>query len=221
MPTDADALRRASPTVRSVLVVDDHVSLGEAVAAALRQDRGIGNVMSRASMAEALAVLQRQQVDVVLLDVHLSGEDGITSISLIKATAPAAPIVVFTGASDRATLARAMAAGANGFVSKSSSMQEVTAAVLAVTTAAVVISRGDAARLTREIVPAQRITGGLSERELNVLVHLQQGMAAAEIAATLYLSVHTCRDHLKSVYKKLGVNSQLQAVAEARRRGIL
>jgi len=221
MPTDADALRRASPTVRSVLVVDDHVSLGEAVAAALRQDRGIGNVMTRASMADALAVLQRQQVDVVLLDVHLSGEDGITSISLIKATAPAAHIVVFTGASDRATLARAMAAGANGFVSKSSPMQEVTAAVLAATTAAVVISRGDVARLTHEIVPAQRITGGLSERELDVLVHLEQGMAAAEIASTLYLSVHTCRDHLKSVYKKLGVNSQLQAVAEARRRGIL
>lgn len=221
MPTNADALRRASLTARSVLVIDDHVSLGEAMAAALRHDRGIGNVMTRANISDALAVLQRQQVDVVLLDVHLAGEDGITSIALIKATAPATHIVIFTGASDRATLARAMAAGANGFVSKSSPMQEVTAAVLSVTTAAVVISRGDAARLTHEIEPAQRITGGLSERELDVLVHLEQGMAVAEIAATLYLSVHTCRDHLKSVYKKLAVNSQLQAVAVARRRGIL
>ena len=221
MPTDADALRPASLAARSVLVVDDHVSLGEAIAAALRHDRGIGNVMTRANISDALAVLQRQHVDVVLLDVHLAGEDGITSITSIKATAPATHIVVFTGASDRATLARAMAAGANGFVSKSSPMQEVTAAVLAVTTAAVVISRGDAARLTHEIEPPQRITGGLSERELDVLVHLEQGIAVAEIAATLYLSVHTCRDHLKSVYKKLGVNSQLQAVAVARRRGIL
>lgn len=221
MPTDADALRSAPLAARSVLVVDDHVSLGEAIAAALRHDRGIGNVMTRASISDALAVLQRQQVDVVLLDVHLSGEDGITSISLVKATAPATHIVVFTGASDRATLARAMAAGADGFVSKSSPMQEVTAAVLSVTTATVVISRGDAARLTHEIESAQRITGGLSERELDVLGHLEQGMAVAGIAATLYLSVHTCRDHLKSIYKKLGVNSQLQAVAVARRRGIL
>ena len=221
MATDADVLRRASPPTRSVLVVDDHVSLAEAVAAALRNDRGIGTVLSRPNIAEALAVLRQQQVDVVLLDVHLPGEDGIASIALIRGAAPATHVVVFTGASDRGTLARAMAAGANGFVSKTSTMAEVTAAVLAVTTATVVIPRGDVARLTRDTGPARRITGGLSQRELDVLAHLEQGMPVAEIAATLHLSVHTCRDHLKSVYKKLGVNSQLQAVALARRRGIL
>ncbi len=205
------------------MVVDDHRALAEAVATVIGLDDmlEVAGVAGDIASAEAL-LRQHQDIDVVLLDVHLPGVDGIEGIARMRQISPDLKVVVFTGHPDNLLLKRALAAGATGYISKESSLDEVAEALRNPMRTGMFLSAREVERLASSSMPASPTpstaadTRGLTRRELEILGLLASGTSVATIANEQFLSIHTLRDHVKSIYRKLGAHSQLEAVALAR-----
>lgn len=206
----------------SVLVVDDHVLFAEAMQLALRPDPGIGPVDVVTSVAQAVAHLEKHRVDVVLLDYRLPDISGVEGIRAVLHAAPSTPVVLVTAVDDEAVLLAAIEAGCAGFVLKSATLQEMRAAVHAAAQGEALISPRVLRRLLDRLDLSHHRRGeDLSDREREVLALVVEGLTNADIAARLFLSVHTVRNHVQSVLSKLGAHSKLEAAAIATREGLL
>jgi DNA-binding NarL/FixJ family response regulator len=160
--------------------------------------------------------------DVVLLDHRLPDGDGVSAIPELRALRPSMGIVVLTASAADHVLMAAIEAGAAGFLSKTRSIDEVTAAVRAAAAGESVISPELLARL----LPRFQRNGNhgaaeLTEREREVLSLVAEGLSNAAIAARLVVSVHTVRNHIASMSSKLGAHSKLEALSIAVRQGLL
>jgi DNA-binding NarL/FixJ family response regulator len=208
-----------------VLVVEDHALLAQTLAAALRQD-GLdvlcAEQLDRASVLDAAAA---HRPDVALLDLVL--DDETTTLSYIGPLRElGASVVVVTGQTDKVQLAECVEAGALGIVGKHEPFEHLVAAVHEVGDLQSLLTpaqRDDLlAELRRQradtldrLAPFER----LSRREAEVLAALMEGRSAETIAADDFVSIATVRSQIRAVLSKLGVNSQLAAVALARRSG--
>jgi DNA-binding NarL/FixJ family response regulator len=181
----------------------------------------ISGIASDVASAEAL-LHERPDIDVVLLDVHLPGIDGIEGIARMRQIIPDLKVVVFTGHPDNILLQRALAAGATGYISKESALDEVAEALRSPMRTGMFLSAREIERLAAvpptpsQESPKAPDTQGLTRRELEILAMLASGTSVATIANEQFVSIHTLRDHVKSIYRKLGAHSQLEAVALAR-----
>lgn len=205
-----------------VLVVDDHLLFAQAMQLALRPDPGIGQVDAVPSIAEAVAHLRAQEFDVVLLDYRLPDSAGVEGIRTVLGTAPGTPVVLVTAVDDEAVLLAAIEAGCAGFVLKSANLQEMRSAVHRAAQGEALISPRVLRRLLGRLDRTRRQRGDdLSEREREVLTLVVEGLSNADIAARLFLSVHTVRNHIQAILTKLGAHSKLEAAAIATREGLL
>jgi two-component system, NarL family, nitrate/nitrite response regulator NarL len=211
-----------------VLIVEDHTILAESLALALRLT-GFDEVeLASPDLLEHDAVVEQVEAikpEVVLLDLNL-GRHGV-SIPLIQRITELGPrVLVLTATEDPVMLGRCIEAGASGVFSKSKPFERLIPAV------------ADAARGLSTMRPAERdalldelsryradegvtlsLLNDLTDREAAVLVAIIRGASAEQIAGAQFVAVSTVRSHIRSVLAKLGVNSQLAAVALARRVG--
>jgi len=174
--------------------------------------------------ASLLPVLTAETApDVMLMDVNLPGMSGIECIGRIKAVSAKTEIVMLTVEDDQESIARAISAGATGYLLKTATMDEVRQSVLEVVNGGAPMSP----RVARSVVgmvapPATKPTNhGLSAREKEVLQLLVEGAIKKEVADQLSLSYHTVDKHVRAIYAKLGVRSLSAAVAKAVKDGIL
>ncbi|MGZ6950629.1 MAG: response regulator [Acidimicrobiia bacterium] len=208
-----------------VAIVEDHDLLAQSLALALTRV-GVDVVTVRDLRAEAVVgELARHEIDLVLLDFDLG--DAGTGLDLIgQIAALGLRVVMLTGETDPLVLARCVEAGAVGLLSKAQPFDELVEYVsdvvagrsmLSITTRERLLSGLRAHRLehSERTAPFQRLT----TRESEVLQDLIEGKNAERIAADSFVSVATVRSHIKALLAKLGVNSQLAAVAMARRAG--
>jgi two-component system, NarL family, nitrate/nitrite response regulator NarL len=209
------------PEAIRVVLVEDHQMVAEALAAALQAHADIDVVAVAGSIRQCLAAVAAQQPDVVLLDYQLPDGNGVQAIPRVRESAPGAAVLLITGEAPEAVAAEAIAAGCAGLVPKGQPISEVVAAIRAV-------HRGDSAfeaGLLLEVLKTRAdqrddITQ-LTPRELEVLRLLDTGAATDAIAEQLFLSLHTVRNHIRHITEKLGAHSRLEALAIARRRGLL
>jgi DNA-binding NarL/FixJ family response regulator len=211
-----------------VLVVDDHTVLSQALADALSL-HGLGNVRVAAPHqlgAEALlALVDSERPDVVLLDLFLG--QGNVSLPLIpQLSSTGAAIVVLTASEDRAVWAQALEAGAAGVLPKSAPFDVVVDAVHRAAAGQPLLSDRERSDLLETLAESrqaeeQRIDAftRLTPREQQVLSALVAGESVKAIARDLGVSLPTVRTHIRSLFDKLGVNSQRAAVALAMREG--
>ena len=218
--------RRATETVRA-MIVDDHLSFGEALACALRYESDIVVVGSVSTPWEARALLE-QRVDVVLLDVHLGGHDGLQLARELTTTSPGLRLILMSDSPDPLMLETVLSLGAQGYVHKGQGLQRIIDAVRGAERDQIAIPASLFADfVNRAQVRSERtravdaIREILTERECEVLTLLAEGLSTKEIAAQLVLSVNTVRSHAQNTLTKLGVNSRLQAVARARESGLV
>lgn len=203
-----------TPSLR-VLVVDDHRSYAEAVSLAISIEPGFESVGSVPDVDSAISRVLSERPDVVVIDWQLPVIDGIEGIRRILVADPRVKLVMITGHADSSLRKLAALAGASAFLAKESSIAEIVQAVRdAMSGGAFIDLSGDAAA---EPVSALSLT----PREIEVLYLLAKGRDTPTIAAALFLSVHTVRGYVKEVLRKLGAHSQLEAVAVARRAGLL
>lgn len=216
MTTGAQSLR--------VLIVDDHHLIAQGVATALEGEGMVTRVSTGPTTEEVLEAATEMRPDVVLLDLQLGVGSGIC---LVKPLADlGAAVVVLTGVTDEASLAECLEAGAHGLARKSEPfdrlVEKVTAAARgeAVTPPHERFAMLDLLRVHRReqrerFAPFEQLTS----REAEVLAGLTRGMQAEAIARDAYVSVATVRSQIRSILRKLDVNSQLGAVALARETG--
>lgn len=212
-------------TVR-VLLVEDHQLMAQSLQVALRAE-GMTAVRAPLDDVEAVLACARElEPQVVLLDLDLRGRIGDGVVLVAPLVALGAQVVVVSGSEDRVRVAQAVEAGAIGCVSKAEDVDVLLGAVQ------------DAAAMQELLTPVQRTMlllelhrqrqehddrmapfRSLTPRERDVLRAMMDGQAASAIAKAVFVSEATVRTQIRSVLAKLRVNSQLEAVAAARRAG--
>jgi len=203
-----------------VLVVDDHLMFAELLTSTL----GACSDITVAGIARdgdaALRALSETPPDVVVLDYRLPGDDGVTVATRIRRASPDTKIVMLTGHDDDGLLRAALAAGCSGFIAKDRAATELIDAVRTVHSGRAAVDVAAAARLAQG---RPRVSGpaALTPRELEVLELLAGGASTREIADRLFISLNTARNHVQRLIAKLGAHSRLEAVAIARRAGLL
>jgi DNA-binding NarL/FixJ family response regulator len=220
--TGADAEREASSQPIRVLLVDDHQMFGTSLAFVLDNEPDLRTVGVARTVAEAVRMTASNLPDVVLLDQRLPDGNGVDAIGPLLEASPGVQIVMLTATTSDQVLLSAMEAGASGFIDKSRSLAEVTAAVRSAAAGESLITP----RLLARLLPRLRrsdnaAASNLTEREREVLGHLAEGLSNAEIAAQMTVSVHTVRNHVANLSAKLGAHSKLEALAIAVRRGLV
>jgi two-component system, NarL family, nitrate/nitrite response regulator NarL len=209
-----------------VLIVEDHALLAQSVVLALRAE-GFEVEMAGALTGDAIVeAAQEHKPDVVLLDLDIGGELG-TSLAIIPPLQETgARVVMVTGVTDRARLAACVEAGAIGLISKADPFDVLIEAVKEAVELGTLLSPGQRDDLLAEL-RRQRATDRerlkafeqLTRREAQVLAALMDGYSAEQIANQWVVSMATVRSQIRSLLMKLGVNSQLSAVAMARKAG--
>lgn len=206
--------------MNTVLVVEDHALVRQSLVKIVSE--GAFRVVGEVGDADAaLEQVRQHQPDIVLLDIGLPGEDGLQLAGRIRSAAPATRIVFVTMHEDDATIRGAVAVGADGYVPKSASTEEFVNALRIVAGGESYLSPSIARRVMamaggRHTGPASRLTN----RELEILRLIAQGHPAGDVAKRLFVSVKTVKNHLTSIYAKLGVRSGAQAVAKAYQEGL-
>ncbi|MEV1294065.1 response regulator transcription factor [Pseudonocardia sp. NPDC049635] len=198
-----------------VLVVDDQALVRGALAAMLDLERDITVVGQVGSGEDALAAVAQRPPDVVLLDVQMQGLDGLATAERLHRDHPSCRILICTTFGRPGYLARAMTAGAAGFVVKDAPPEQLVDAVRRVHQGLRVVDPGLAAEsLTMGASP-------LSERERDVLRAVADGRTAAAAAADLHLTEGTVRNYLSSAIGKTGARTRGEALRIAEERGWL
>jgi two-component system response regulator DesR len=165
--------------------------------------------LSARTGAEAVAVCRRYEPHVALVDLFLGGESGPEICERLRAEAPAPRVLLMSGAGGISARA-ARAAGAAGFVSKDCSAQEI---------AKLVRMAGDGMDVFTDT--ASIGAPMLTDREREILGVIAEGATNREIAAALFLSPHTVKEHTSTLYRKLGARNRADAVQRAQRLGLL
>lgn len=205
--------------VARVLIVDDHRTFSELLSMALHAEPDFECVGVADSAAAAVEAAARLRPDVVVMDIEMPRRDGLSAARQIREMLPGTAIAVVSAHGGPEWVTRAVRAGANGYVTKDGSLPEMLDVLRRVRVGSMVTGRS-------VLIQLGQLTDGeqppaLTEREREVLAWMCRGMAPKAIARALGISLHTCRGYVKSLYAKLGVGSQLQAVAKAQRLGLV
>lgn len=204
----------------NVLIVEDHTVVSQGLEAMLSSADDLKLLGTRTSGEDAIAATETDDVAVILMDVSLSGSmNGIEATNRIKEAKPETKILVLTMYTDPATVAEAIKAGADGYMSKGASREALLQGIRDVAEGRSVldptVTEGVFGRL------GGRDSRGLSDREVSVLQGLSNGLSTKEVASHMHLSEETIKTYLKQVFRKLQVRDRTEAVAEAFRRGLI
>jgi DNA-binding NarL/FixJ family response regulator len=206
-----------------VLLVDDHQLLRQALRRAF-EEAGLVVVGEAGDGAEAIRLASELKPDVVVMDVTMPVLDGVEATRRLSAQMPDLPIVVLTMHGEAALRREAIDAGASGFLTKDSSMQEVIKTVLEAAGGEVALSPELASTILHEMrdpEPERPATSPLTKREEEVLQLIADGCSTTEVAKQLFISGKTVKNHLASIYEKLNARDRTQAVLSAVKIGIV
>jgi DNA-binding NarL/FixJ family response regulator len=201
--------------VSTVLVCDDSPLAREALRRAVAGVPGVERVLVAGSGEECLARFSTDQPDLVMVDVRMPGIGGVEAARRILGAAPQAALIMMTMAEDVEGVARAVNAGARGYLVKDASREELVAMVTQA------LHDVAARQLPRARQEADGGLPPLTERELQVLRGMSQGKSNGQIGRELYLSEDTVKTHARRLFRKLGVRDRAQAVAHGFRRGLV
>ena len=208
-----------------VLIADDHPLFRDGLRTLLGvvpETECVGEV---ATGDEAITQAATLQPDIILMDLHMPGLNGIEATRAILHTSPHIGILVLTMFEDDDSVFSAMRAGARGYLLKGADQAEIVRAITVVSHGEAIFSASIAGRLTNYFATLGKASlphafPELTEREREILVLIAQGSNNAEIAGRLVLSQKTVRNHVSNVFSKLQVADRAQAIIRAREAGL-
>lgn len=206
-----------------ILIADDHAIVREGLRALLFTEPGMALVGEGRDGVEAVELARSLQPDVILLDMAMPRLDGLGAIGAIKQENPAARILILTSFAEDDKVFPAIKAGALGYLLKDSSPQELLQAIRSVHQGESSLHPTIARKLIRELTQPAALpptADPLTEREVEVLRLVAQGLTNDEIAQELYLSERTVRTHVSHILDKLHLANRTQAALYALREGL-
>ena len=212
-----------------VLVADDHALYRRGLEMVLNQEPGIEIIGEASDGAEAIRRAEELLPDVVLMDVRMPRRSGIEACMAIKELVPSTKIIMLTMSDEESDLYEAVRAGANGYLLKDVPGEEIADGLRAVQSGQSLISPSMASKLLSEFAtmikkheerPAMPVPR-LTERELEVLKLVARGMANKDIAAELFISENTVKNHVRNILEKLQLHSRMEAAMYAVRENLL
>lgn len=209
-----------------LLLLDDHTSFREMLAFVFEREPQFEVVAQAGSLAEAREKLEA--VDIAVIDLDLPDGDGSEILGELHAASPNAMALILTANARREAYARAVEAGAAGALHKAASVGDIVDAVQRLLAGDAILSAEETIELLRlasrrreQENQEQRAIERITPREREVLQALTNGLSDKEIAERLHVGVGTVRNHLASIFGKLGVQSRLQALLISARRGVV
>ena len=209
-----------------ILIAEEHVIFREALTKLLGEE-GEFEVVGEAGDGEELVRMATElKPDVILMDVIMPKLNGIEATRQIKTTLPTSAVLILSAHSYEAYVLATLRAGAAGFLSKGSHINELVAAIKAVRVGEPVIDQAAAYRILTRLVSTDETSGRavldeIHRRELEVLKLAAKGMTNKEIAQELYISERTVQTHFINIFRKLNVGSRTEAVLRALKEGWL
>jgi two-component system NarL family response regulator len=210
-----------------VLICDDHALFRRGLVMVLESEEGIEVVAEAEDGEDAVVKAEETAPDVILMDVRMPKMSGIEATRAIADVVPTTKILMLTVSDEEEDLYEAVKAGATGYLLKEISIEEVANAIRAVTTGQSLISPSMASKLLSEFnnlaKQAQQkvLAPKLTDRELQVLKLVAQGLSNREVAEQLFISENTVKNHVRNILEKLHLHSRMEAVVYAVREKLL
>ena len=209
----------------TVLLVDDHEVVRRGVRAFLETQADITVVAEAGSGEEAVRLAAEHAPDVALMDLIMPGMDGVEATGRLTARSPRTKVVMLTSYHDDEHIFPAIRAGALSYVLKEVGPDELADAVRKAAAGEAVLHPRGAERVVRELHGARREEPNafheLSDRELEVLKLIAEGLSNAQIAGRLYVSEKTVKSHVSNILGKLHLADRTQAAVYAWRQGVV
>ncbi len=203
-----------------LLIVDDHPVVRDGLAAIVETQADLEVVGEAGDGEEAVRLAQSLNPDVVLMDLRLPGVTGVEAIGRIRSQLPRTHILILTTYDNDEAIMEGLQAGAEGYLLKGTSRQELLGAIRAVARGETLLPPAVAGRLLSRL--QSHVAGTeLSPREVEVLKLMATGKRNREIAADLFLSEKTVKAHVSSILRKLNAEDRTEAVTIGLRRGLI
>jgi DNA-binding NarL/FixJ family response regulator len=199
-----------------LLIIDDHQIVREGISnLAIRE--GLEVVGQASNKEEAIALIAAKSPDVITVDLSLPDGSGLEIVKFARKNDQKIGIVVISILDDDSNLIACMNAGASGFVSKTSTLDDILAAIQSAARSPLSFTSKGLVRAVNSKV----YKSALTSRELEIIAKLPSGLSGEELAKDLFITESTLKTHLGSIYRKLQVRNRTGAVSEAKRRGLI
>ena len=207
-----------------VLIVDDQTLFRNGLTSLLSEDERVDVVGQAVDGADAVKQAVKLKPDVVLMDIKMPNVDGIEATRQIMEAVPGTRVLILTTFETDSQVIQALKAGASGYVLKDSSAAGIVSSIVAVMSGERVMASAVANRVLEMLTGAttpKEFYDGLTNREIEILKLLANGMANKQIAYRLKISEKTVRNHVSNTYEKLGIYDRSQAVLYAVKKGLV
>jgi len=198
------------------IIIEDQKEIREMLAVLINGSEGFSCMQTYENAEDAIKNIPGLMPDVVLVDIHLPRQSGIDCLIKLKPLCPKTQFMMCTSLEDNETIFSALKAGANGYITKSTSPSKLLEAIIEVHKGGSLMS----SQIARKVVthfqqPAAPVNSNfeaLSKREQEILTLLSKGLRYKEIAENIFVSTETVRTHVRNIYEKLQVNSRTEAL---------
>jgi len=207
-------------TKTRILLVDDHDIVRLGLMTLLNDQPDMEVIGEANTAATAVKAAEKLSPDVILMDIRLPGEGGIEATAQVTRLVPNSKVVMLTSFADDELVVRAIRAGAVGYVLKQVGNEELLRAIRAAARGEALLDPSTTARLLSRVREAERKAEedafrDLSDREMDVLIHLAKGRTNAEVGALLNLSEKTVGNYVGNILDKLNLNNRIELAAYA------
>ncbi len=204
-----------------ILIADDHQIVRRGLRMTIDAEKDMQVVDEAADGADVLALIEKHNPDVVLLDLQMPKQDGVSTLKLVRAEFPDLPVLILTSFTDDAHIFAALRAGASGFLLKEMGGDELVEAIRGAAKGRPQLHPDIARKLMARAPLPEDPFESLTERERDILKLIGRGMSNKEIALALNLTEMTVKGYVSDLLAKLGVSDRTQAALMAVRYGLV
>ena len=206
-----------------LLVADDHPMVRAGIKKMI-EGKDIKVIAECADGVEAVTQTLKRKPDVVLMDIRMPERDGLNALGRIKIENPDMPVVMYSGFDNPTYIARAVALGANGYLMKTCSAKDLISAIKTAAKGENTWTRTELRRVTGALAtprPGISLEVPLTQREIQVVQHVCDGMSNKQIGDELEISYETVKEHVQHILRKIGLTDRTQAAVWALRTGLV